>query len=230
MATKNRIQPSSIYMITKNKIIEVSPTLFLNSLPTEMHSEVSALFYDLKVDYIVLMIPKDGGKRQVIPVGRKSQYKEITEISSDLIDGMQAKACVDARKAFPDLSKKHSPSKRPSSTQTTKLQKAGDPQVKTSSIQSDLLQKQVDELKHKLAEERSKVMLRDQTIDELKRNLAQDSDAKEANIIADRNLLFGGDSRRGEGSAARCARTNPLKMPAKSATNSSAWGSGNRSL
>jgi|GEM_PF-5257609 len=140
-------------MIMKNQIIEVSPTLFLNSLPTEKHAEVSALFNDENVDHIVLMIAKEGGERQVIAVGQKSPYKEIAMVSTDLIDGMQAQAFVDARKAFPDLSKKHSPRKHSPSTQTTKLKGLTDPHTQTSSSQSNPLQKQVDELKRKAEEE-----------------------------------------------------------------------------
>ena len=161
-------------MINKNRIIEVSPTLFLNSLPTEKHSEVRDLFSDGDVDHIILLSPKDGGKRQVIPVGRKLQCKDIADVRADSVEGMEVKAFVDARKPFPDLSKRQSPARKEAvSTQTTKLQGLSHPNSRTSNVQNSLLQKQIEQLKHKLAEEQGRVMLRDQTIKELKQHIEQ---------------------------------------------------------
>jgi hypothetical protein len=176
-------------MTTRTQIVNISPTLFLNSLPSEKHADVQAMFNDVAVDHIILFVSNQSDARHIVPVGHNSQYKEIPTLTHDLIEGMHPLAVVDAQQPFPNLSKIRSPRQHSPLIQSPKLKSATTPStqsrpqtVKTTHTkkqnenqqhQAHLLQNQVKELKRTLAEVRGKMMLQEQTIAELNTHIEQ---------------------------------------------------------
>ena len=98
---------------------------------------------------------------------------------------MKATAFVDARKPFPDLSKKHSPDNSKRGTKLKGLSGSRD----SSSGQDTQLKKQVDELKRELAEAQGKIMLKDQTILEMKQRLEQDNYSSAPSAVNENMLI-----------------------------------------
>lgn len=182
-------------MNMKNKIISISPTLFLNSLPQEKHAEVKAMFEDPTVHQAIILIENEGDQRQVLPIGPNLEYKDASKLAPDSFEGMRAIAIVDATKPYPDLTKVHSP--RPRSTvtmQSSKLKSLSNPTYSTSqnTIAAPQLEAKIKELKRSLAEERGKVMLQEQTIAELQQRIEQienkQQDESELNPLDDSML------------------------------------------
>jgi hypothetical protein len=106
-------------MITQKHIISISPTLFVNSLPTEMHSEAKAMFENQAVTHIALFVANEGDDRYIVAVGENSEYKTIETLIPSPIAGMHAMAIVDAQQPFPNLSKIRSPRQHSPFTKNT---------------------------------------------------------------------------------------------------------------
>jgi hypothetical protein len=163
-------------MKKNNKIINISPTLFLNSLPQEKHAEVKTMFEDPAIHQALLLIENEGNRRQVIAIGPDAQYKDASTIEPDSFEGMRTIAIVDATKPYPDLTKVHSPRQHNTvPIQSSKLKSLNNQTHVTSQTTSSVaqLEAKIKELKRAVAEESGKVMLREQTILELQQRIEQ---------------------------------------------------------
>lgn len=190
--TSSRIETTSDFpntMVNKKQPIEVSPQLFLNSLPADKHPEVEFFFQDGNVDHLVLMISEQTRQREVIPIGRLSEIKSISDLSALNADGMQAKAYVDARKSFPDLSKKLSPKKHKTWEPPKKTALNTSLEFAPPSTGEMKLQTQIETLRREMAEVRSKLILREKTIEEMQKKAEQDSLNGESASVDDTMLL-----------------------------------------
>ena len=176
-------------MDSQSKPIEVSPQLFLNSLPTELHLEVKSHFHDRDVDHLILMISEQTRQREVVPVGRLSEIKSVADLSTFNREGMQAKAYVDAHKTFPDLSKKFSPKKHTAWELPQKTNLDGSPPVTSPSTRELELQIENENLRRDLAELQSKLIIREKTIEAMQMETEQDSEAQ-GNATVDERVLI----------------------------------------